>query len=248
MTRSTPSLSSSGNMRPASTMMRSSPSSKTIMFLPISPRPPRGITRSFPVMLEEPHLLWLRLRSRLRRRSACGGRPLQHRRYLSEVFFDHLAHVARVQRRRRVVHGDEVDAVLHLRLAVHLADGVARGEPGQGVAPQAHDDPGLYQLDLPLEVLSAGIDLPGERVAVVRRATLDDVRDEHLVAAQTDGRDQLVQEAPGRADQGARLLVLVEARRLAHEQHFGVRWAFTGDSVGAGAAEVAVRAGGDSLV
>src|SRR3990170_777929 len=246
MTRSTPSISSSGNMRPASTMMRSSPSSKTIMFLPISPRPPRGITRSFSAMLEESHLLRLRLRSRLFRRRLAG--PLQHRRYLAEVFFDHLAHVARVQRRRRVVHGDEVDAVLHLRLAVHLADGVARGEPGQGVAPQAHDDPGLYQLDLPLEVLSAGIDLPGQRVAGVRRAALDDVRDEHLVAAQADGRDEFVQEASGRADEGTRLLVLVEARRLAHEQHFGVRWAFTGDSVGAGAAEVAVRAGGDSLV
>src|SRR3989304_10136846 len=142
MTRSTPSISSSGNMRPASTMVRSSPSSKTIMFLPISPRPPRGITRSFSVMLEEPHLLWLRLRSGLLRRRL--ARPFQHRRYLSEVFFDHLAHVARVQRRRRGVHGDEIDAVLHLRLAVHLPDGVARGEPGQGGGPQAHDDPGLY--------------------------------------------------------------------------------------------------------
>src|SRR3990170_4484984 len=142
MTRSTPSISSSGNMRPASTMMRSWASSKTIMFLPISPRPPRGITRSFSVMLQEPHLLRLRLRSRLLRRRL--ARPLQHRRYLSEVFFDHLAHVARVQRRRRVVHRHEIDAVLHLRLAVHLADRFAREEPGQGVAPQAYDDPGLY--------------------------------------------------------------------------------------------------------
>src|SRR3990172_4613753 len=245
MTRSTPSISSSGNMRPASTMMRSSPSSKTIMFLPISPRPPRGITRSFSVMLEEPHLLRLRLRSRLLRRRFSG--PLQHRRYLAEVFFDHLAHVARVQRRRRMVHGDEIDAVPHLRLAMHLADRFARGEPGPGGASQADDDPGLYQLDLPLEVLSAGIDLAGKRVAVVRRAALDDVRDEHLVAAPADGGDQLVQEASGRADEGARLLVLVEARRLADEQHFSVRRAPTRGSGGAGAAEGAGGAGGGSL-
>src|SRR3990172_4426296 len=212
MTRSTPSISSSGNMRPASTMMRSWPSSRTIMFLPISPRPPRGITRSLSGMLQEPHLLRLRLRSRLlRRRRAC---PFQHRRYLAEVFFNHFAHVAGVQRRRRVVHGDEVDAVLHLGLAVHLADGVAWGEPGQGVAPQAHDHLRLYQLDLPLEVLPAGVDLSGQRVAVVRWAALDDVRDEHLIAAQVDRRDQLVQEAPGRADEGAGLLGLVEAGAL----------------------------------
>src|SRR3990172_5197106 len=236
MTRSTPSISSSGNMRPASTR---------IMFLPISPRPPRGITRSFSAILEEPHLLRLRLRSRLLRRRLAG--PFQHRRYLAEVFFDHLAHVARVQRCCRVVHGDEVDAVPHLRLAMHLADRFAGEEPGQGVAPQADDDPGPYQLDLPLEVLPAGVHLPGERVAVVRWAALDDVRNEHLVAAQADGGDQLVQEASGRADEGARLLVLVEARRLAHEQHFSVRRAPTRGSGGAGAAEGAGGAGGGSL-
>src|SRR3990170_3251379 len=245
MTRSTPSISSSGNMRPASTMMRSSPSSKAIMFLPISPRPPRGITRSFSAMLQEPHLLRLGLRSRLLRRRLAG--PFQHSRYLAEVLFYHLAHVSRVQRRRRVVHRHEINAVPHLRLAVHLADCVARGEPGQGVSPQADDDLRLYQLDLPLEVLAAGVDLPGERVAVVWRAALDDVGDEHLVAAQADGGDQFVQEAAGGPDEGAGLLVLVEAGRLAHEQNVSVRRAFARDGASAGAAEVAVGAGGDSL-
>src|SRR3990172_6257655 len=233
-------------MRPASTMMRSSPSSKTIMFLPISPRPPRGITRSFSAMLQEPHLLRLRFRSRLLRRRLAG--PFQQRRYLAEVFLYHLAHVSRVQRRRRVVHGDEIDAVPHLRLAVHLADHVAREEPGQGVAAQANDDPGPYQLDLALEVLAAGLDLPGQRVAVVRWPALDDVRDEHLLAAQAAGGDKLFQKTPGRAGEGTGLLVLVESRRLADKQHFSVRRAFTGDSVGAGAAEVAVGAGSDLLV
>src|SRR3972149_11541674 len=112
MTRSTPSISSSGNMRPASTRMRSSPSSTTIMFLPISPRPPRGMTRSLSAMLEESHLLWLG--SWLLRRGL--ARALQHRRYLAEVFFYHFAHVAGVQRRRRVVHGHEIDAIAPFRL------------------------------------------------------------------------------------------------------------------------------------
>src|SRR5579872_3141894 len=46
MTRSTPSISSSGNIRPASTMAMSLPYATAIMFLPISPRPPRGISRT----------------------------------------------------------------------------------------------------------------------------------------------------------------------------------------------------------
>jgi hypothetical protein len=39
---------SSGNLAPASRMMRSSPYSTTIMLLPISPIPPSGMTRSRP--------------------------------------------------------------------------------------------------------------------------------------------------------------------------------------------------------
>src|SRR5438128_12658644 len=46
MTRSIPSMPSSGNMRPASTTTMSSPTSIASMFLPISPTPPSGITRS----------------------------------------------------------------------------------------------------------------------------------------------------------------------------------------------------------
>jgi len=41
----TPSMSSLGNMSPASMTTMSSPHSSTIMFLPICPRPPRGMSR-----------------------------------------------------------------------------------------------------------------------------------------------------------------------------------------------------------
>src|SRR5438128_1409455 len=46
ITRSIPSMPSSGNIRPASTTTMSSPTSIASMFLPISPTPPSGITRS----------------------------------------------------------------------------------------------------------------------------------------------------------------------------------------------------------
>src|SRR5438067_621221 len=58
-------MSSDGNISPQSTAMMSSPYSNSIMFLPISPSPPSGITRSFSAamdLLQEPHLLRLRFR------------------------------------------------------------------------------------------------------------------------------------------------------------------------------------------
>src|SRR6202048_1223856 len=44
MTRSTPSNSDSGNIIPASMTIMSSPNRRAIMFIPNSPKPPRGIT------------------------------------------------------------------------------------------------------------------------------------------------------------------------------------------------------------
>src|SRR6059036_911003 len=46
ITRSIPSMPSSGNMSPASTTTMSSPTSIASMFLPISPTPPSGTIRS----------------------------------------------------------------------------------------------------------------------------------------------------------------------------------------------------------
>src|SRR5258708_303101 len=59
MTRSTPSMSSFGNIRPASTTMMRPSYSSAIMLRPISPRPPRGKTlrRLISAGLEERQLL-----------------------------------------------------------------------------------------------------------------------------------------------------------------------------------------------
>src|SRR5215469_746974 len=51
MTRSTPNSSDSGNIIPESTTMMSSPNCSTIMFMPNSPSPPRGIAVSECVVL-----------------------------------------------------------------------------------------------------------------------------------------------------------------------------------------------------
>src|SRR5258708_9694578 len=46
---STPSNSASGNIRPASITIMSSPQRTAMQFIPNSPRPPRGIICNFPV-------------------------------------------------------------------------------------------------------------------------------------------------------------------------------------------------------
>src|SRR6476660_4861799 len=55
ITMSMPSICSSGNMRPASTTTMSLSCSMAIMFFPISPTPPSGMTRT--VLAKERHLL-----------------------------------------------------------------------------------------------------------------------------------------------------------------------------------------------
>ena len=69
----------------------------------------------------------------------------------------------------------------------------------------------------------AGRDLLLHRVAVARRAALQDVGDEDVGALQPDAAEQLVEQLSRLADEGDPLLVLVEAGRLADEHQLGVR-------------------------
>src|SRR4051812_9701036 len=101
MTRSMPSIPSSGNIRPASTTTRSSPSSIAIMFLPISPTPPSGTTRSAAFDLAKERYLLHRFFLRLFCR--WGGREEQRQR--REVGVERVAKGGLVQGRGRVVHG-----------------------------------------------------------------------------------------------------------------------------------------------
>src|SRR5438094_8672617 len=75
ITRSMPSISSSGNMRPASMTTMSSPCSSASMFLPISPTPPSGMTRRAS-LTEQRHLVGgLFLLDRLRDRFGREEQP-----------------------------------------------------------------------------------------------------------------------------------------------------------------------------
>src|SRR5690348_9077995 len=125
MTRSIPSMPSSGNMRPASTTTISSPTSIASMFLPISPTPPRGITRSDALDLAKERYLLHRFLLRLFRRRSGGEEERQR----GEVGVQRIPQRGLMQRRSRVVHGEDQQAVGGLPwLAVDARDRLARKE------------------------------------------------------------------------------------------------------------------------
>src|SRR5256885_4091711 len=102
-----PSIPSSGNMRPASTTTMSSPSSTASMFLPISPTPPSGITRSAAFDLAKERYLLHRLFLRLLR----GWRGREEERQGREVGVERIAQRRLVQRRGGVIDGEDQEAV-----------------------------------------------------------------------------------------------------------------------------------------
>ncbi len=90
--------------------------------------------------------------------------------------------------------------------------------------PERADHAGLDELDLRCQPALAVLDLGRERIAVARRAALEDVGDEHLVAAKTDLGEQAVEQGTRLADERQSLAVLVGPGRLAdeHEVRVGV--------------------------
>src|SRR5579875_3021578 len=138
-TRSIPSMSAVGNRSPVSTTTIRSSYSTTVMFLPISPSPPRGRTRKFPLTSTPPQPEFAAgqtpQRRRSLRRSRGGG---QH-----AVALEHGAH----DRELGLVE-------LHVGqtgLAHRDADEVQR----RLVAARGRDDG-----HVPVDIVEAGIDLP----------------------------------------------------------------------------------------
>src|SRR5712692_9798095 len=138
ITRSMPSMPSSGNMSPASTTTMSSPTSIASMFLPISPTPPSGTTRSAELTLAKEgdllrgflvgHLLFRRRRSREEE----GER--------GEVGGERIAERGLMQCRGGMVDRENHEAVGGAsRLAVDAGDRLAGEELGHRV-PAERDD------------------------------------------------------------------------------------------------------------
>ena len=100
---------------------------------------------------------------------------------------------------------------------------VVPSRPFTAVAPSATMTLGLSTAICALEIRQARRHLVGQRGPVVRRAALQDVADEDLVARVAHGLDHLRQKLTGPADKRQALPVLVGARRFADEHDFRMR-------------------------
>src|SRR5437762_7290998 len=243
MTRSIPSICSSGNMRPASITRMSSPCSIAIMFFPISPTPPSGMIRTG--LAKERHLLrGLRLR-RLRGRRRGTRRRLQELREGLEVLLEVRSQRGLVERGRGVEHREDRDAILLSGTSVDARDGFAGKELVHGVAAEGHDDLRPERGEVALEPHVARGHLLRQRVTVLRRTMPYDVGDEDLAAVETDARQQLIEQLARRADERSALDVLVVPRRLAQDEDPGFRAALARNGLTCAAVQRARRAGAD---
>ena len=109
-------------------------------------------------------------------------------------------------------------------------------------AAEAHDDLGIHQLQLLLQIRGAGFLLRVQRVTVLRRAALDGVGDVDAVAAETDHGQHVVQQLTCLAHKGFAQRILPLAGSFAHEQNLGVGIAHAEHHVGAALAQAAAAA------
>src|SRR3954454_19694774 len=128
-------------------------------------------------------------------------------------------HLAPADRRRRL-------------LPVHLRDPrLPAGEELRREVAERRDDDRLDERDLPEEMGLARLDLVELRIAIARRAALEDIRDVDVGARHPDPAEQPLEQLSRLADERDALLVLVEARRLADEHDVGARVAGAEDDL-----------------
>jgi hypothetical protein len=113
------------------------------------------------------------------------------------------------------------------------------------MATEGHDDRRIEHLQLAAQVWLARGDLVGLGVAVVGWAALDDVGDEHILAAPADRAEQPHQQVTGAPDERPALAILVETRPFANEDDLGRGIALPGDGLRPGLVEATARAGPD---
>ena len=125
-------------------------------------------------------------------------------------------------------------AVLLEELTVLLADLKVRADDLHGAdAAQTHDDLGLHQCPLPLEVALAGVLLRVHGIPVLRRAALNGVGDIQAAAVQPDHLQHIVQQLAAPTHEGLALLVLVSAGGFADDHDLRILPAHAEDHVGA---------------
>ncbi len=130
-----------------------------------------------------------------------------------------------------MIHRHVVASIEDTESPVNARNRLLRKPTRHRKAAQGHDHSRVYQVDLGIEVALARIDFGRKRVAVPRRAALQDVADIDVFTPHLRGREQLFKKLPGLSHEWAALAVLVCARRLADQHHFGVERPFARDCI-----------------
>src|SRR5690606_32158180 len=112
-------------------------------------------------------------------------------------------------------------------------------------AAYREDEARCDERDLSIEKAATGLRFHGGRVAIARRAALQDVRDEYRITPEPDGAQHLVQQLPCPADERLAAAVLLRTRRLADDHPVGVAPADPEHRLGAGRVQGAARAARD---
>jgi hypothetical protein len=125
----------------------------------------------------------------------------------------------------RVEGRDEDRLAERVLLTAQLRDADLRVEQQlPGKLAQSDDDLGCDELDLTLEVWTAGVDLDRQRIAVVGGSALDHVGDVHPFAGDTELLEhQPVEQLTGTPDEWQTLTILLCAGTLSYEQQVGRR-------------------------
>src|SRR5438309_4351035 len=211
-TRSMPSMSSCGNMRPASTTRSLFPHSSAHMLMPTSPRPPSGTYRSLEAIYRGPREVTAKPRTscgisqqvellgflfvhrrRLRRRRR-REEPVQVLADVVEVTLEVSHQRPVVQCGRRMVERHVCDLATQNQAAVNSRDRALAGqEPFERMPAEDQHNLGLDQPQLPLQVWLAGLGLVRHRVAVLRGTALEHVGDVYVGTAHPDTAQKRVE-------------------------------------------------------
>ena len=199
----------------------SSSVSRIMQFLPISPRPPSGMTRSVSAIVRRGALALAGSGSALARAQAdrvTRRLPRSSPSASAGIFEKSSLMIWRRLPAWSAAAGWYMcmkwRSPIRRSLPVHLADRVLGEEPAQREAPKRDDQLRVDEFDLAQEVLAAGLDLFRQRVAVVGRPALEDVGDVDVGRVQADRGEQFVEELAAGADERARPAGLRGSRAL----------------------------------
>src|SRR5690348_4740286 len=101
----------------------------------------------------------------------------------------------------------------------------------RGERPECYQNLRPNQFDLTYQVRATGRNLLGKRISVPGRPMLQDVDDEYVLARKLYGRQNLLEQLPGLADERPARFILGRARGFAHEHEVSARIAFTGHGI-----------------